>query len=132
MQKLLLLFFSLALSFNSYGEWTEISSNVKGDSYYINLETIKKINGYVNYWQLDDSASGLQSGEIYSAKSKIEINCIDEGMRMKGVIYYSENMGKGEIYFTDNSPPTDWGYPPPSSSYFKLLSFACDYVDWEN
>ena len=129
MKKLLVLLFSILISFNSYGEWTQISSNIKGDSYFINLETIKKRNGYVYYWQLDDLSSPLASGKVFSAKRKMEVNCIEEAMRTKVEHYYTGNMGKGKIYGTLDSPPTSWRYPPPSSSYFSILNYACDYLN---
>ena len=129
MKRLTILLFSLTLSFNSYGEWTEISSNVKGDSYHVNLETIQSRNGYVYYWQLDNSLAGLGSGEAFSAKSKMEIDCIEEAMRMKVIHYYTGNMGKGEIYLTDDSPSNVWQYPPPSSAYYYLMTFVCSIAD---
>ena len=55
MKKLLLLFFSLMLSFNSYGEWSYIGEDYNGESkYYIDLKTLRKIDDYVYYWNLID------------------------------------------------------------------------------
>ena len=34
------------LSFNSYGEWTKVNEDVGGDSYYIDFETVKEIDGF--------------------------------------------------------------------------------------
>jgi len=43
MKKLLVLLFSILISFNSYGEWTAVSESVDGDIAYIDYENIKKI-----------------------------------------------------------------------------------------
>ncbi|SVC22094.1 uncharacterized protein METZ01_LOCUS274948, partial [marine metagenome] len=39
MKKLLILLFSLMLSFNSYGEWMKVTENVDDDSYYIDFNS---------------------------------------------------------------------------------------------
>ena len=41
MKKLLLLLFSILISFNSYGEWEEVVESTDGDTYYIDKDTIK-------------------------------------------------------------------------------------------
>ena len=46
MKKLLLLLFSILISFNSYGEWTKVNMDVDSSSYYIDFATVKKIDGY--------------------------------------------------------------------------------------
>ena len=63
MKKLLLLLFSLMLSFNSYGEWTLTYEWDNGDSAYVDLETIKEINGYVYWWELKDVPSMMFGGD---------------------------------------------------------------------
>jgi hypothetical protein len=54
MKKLLVLLFSVMISFNSYGDWTDFGKTVDGTGWYINYDTIKKHNGYVYYWDLTD------------------------------------------------------------------------------
>ena len=59
MKKLLLLLFSLLLSFNSYGDWTKTSEDTDGDSFYIDFQTIKKLdNGNVIFWGMVDNLEG--------------------------------------------------------------------------
>jgi len=47
MKKLLListlLFSTLMFSTPSYGEWTKVSENVEGNSFYVDFERIKKL-----------------------------------------------------------------------------------------
>ena len=49
-----LLFSTLMFSTPSYGEWTEVSSNVYGDPFYVDFERIRKHGGYVYFWILTD------------------------------------------------------------------------------
>ena len=79
MKKLLLLLFSLLLSFNSYGEWTKVMEDDDGDSYYIDLNTIKKNDGYVYWWDFVNyvepydgfmSRTGFYQGDCEIGRSK--------------------------------------------------------------
>ena len=38
----------------SYAEWTKVNTSYNGDVLYVDLEGIKKRDGYVYYWQLFD------------------------------------------------------------------------------
>ena len=68
MKKLLILLFSILISFNSYGEWTLITTTDRGDSYFVDLETIKKQKAYVYYWELVDYVIPIQD-IAYSSKN---------------------------------------------------------------
>ena len=60
MKKLLLLLL-ISLSFSSYGEWTKTSEGDDGDSYYIDFQTIKKIdNGNVVFWVMVDTVEAIE------------------------------------------------------------------------
>ena len=54
MKKLLLLLISLLISFNSYGGWAYFGDNADGDTFYIDIETIKEHGGYVYWWRMID------------------------------------------------------------------------------
>ncbi|MBT5662761.1 MAG: hypothetical protein HOJ05_03580, partial [Alphaproteobacteria bacterium] len=54
MKKFLIFLFSIIVSFNSYGEWTKITKGVDGDSFYIDLDTIKENDGDVYWWGMAD------------------------------------------------------------------------------
>ena len=51
MKKLLILLFSILISFNSYGEWEEVAEGMNGDIYYLDKDSIKKHGGYVYFWE---------------------------------------------------------------------------------
>ena len=64
MKKLLILLFSILISFNSYGEWVEIGKNVNGDTFYLDMDTIKEHNGYVYWWSLSDYLKPIETGAM--------------------------------------------------------------------
>jgi len=58
MKKLLLLLFSLILSSNSYGEWTELWSETE-TTWHVDINTVKELDDLVYFWWMisDDEES---------------------------------------------------------------------------
>ena len=76
MKKLLILLFSLLISFNSYGEWTQVSKDINNNTYYIDYKKINSIAVLLNkldeleldYILFDDE---LIQSEIYIDLRKV-------------------------------------------------------------
>ena len=126
MKKLLLLLFSILISFNSYGEWTKVYTSTDAD-YYMDFETFKIREGYISYWQLIDLSMPMDDGNILSAVVRNKIDCSSEGMKSNPILYYSKEMGNGDLVMSSEVEPPSWSYPPPGSAYYALLGVACDY-----
>ena len=54
MKKLLILLFSILISFNSYGDWIELTKSETGDIFYVDKDRIKGNNGYVYWYHMRD------------------------------------------------------------------------------
>ena len=126
MKKLLILIFSLFISLNSYGEWTKVYTSTDAD-YYMDFETFKIREGYINYWQLIDLSMPMSNGEILSAVVRNKIDCSAEGMKSNPIHYYSKEMGNGDLVMSSEVEPPSFTYPPPGSAYYALIGVACDY-----
>ena len=127
MKKILILLFSLLISFNSYGEWTQVSENLSGDAfYYVDKETIKEGGRYVYWWDLGDSEKLI--GTSLSAKFYQEGDCAVHRYRTLSYVFYKQRMGKGESDI-DNPQNPEWTYPAPGSIEKDILDFVCDYVN---
>ena len=101
MKKLLLLLFSLILSFNSYGEWTEITKSAdNSDTLYIDINSIKERDGYVN--------------------------CSSMGFQYLQMTFYKHSMGSGESETI--TPPSGWHYASPDSVGEVMIDFVCKYL----
>jgi len=115
MKKLLLLLFSLTLSFNSYGEWAKLVT-IDNTSLYINLETLKERDGYVYYWLMDSmndkSSQGLLQGD-----------CDIKRFRILEEIDYYQPMAQGEGL--NQTVDDSWEYIPPNDTYSGFLDMAC-------
>ena len=69
MKKLLVLIFSILISFNTYGEWILVTGDDIADG-YIETDTITKQNEYVYFWILQNKHTrdkyGTMSAKIYT------------------------------------------------------------------
>ena len=109
----------------SFAEWRKLSSNDKG-SYYIHIESIRKTDGYVYYWELGDLFKPIKNSGILSVKTYNQADCKKFRINRLTFSFYKEPLGKG----SDDTfnPETEWLYPPPDSSLEEFLKFACEFV----
>ena len=126
MKKLLILLFSMLISFNSYANWELLIPDDVADG-YINKETIKESGGYVYFWilqnkHLPDEFPGM-SVEAYG-----QVDCNIDRMRFLTYIAYKEQMGRGEREeeYTPENP--EWDYVSPDTLGASYLNYVCDYV----
>jgi hypothetical protein len=139
MKKLVILLFSILISFNSHGEgfftnlldsfssssnktkWTKLYTDSAGDSVYIQKSSISKRNdGYVYYWEMTDHLKpfmGTMSSLLYT-----EGDCVAKRYKYLKNIQYSRSMGTGSElvnYTFDNT--LKWSYTPN-----KVLNYVCN------
>jgi hypothetical protein len=114
-KKLLLLLFSLILSFNSYGEWTIVLPG-NNASLYIDFETLEEREGFIYWWYMDSWSDG-------SAKSYAQGDCNLKGFKVNKRVNFSLPMGVGEGI--ENNVVSSWEYYQPNTGYEVLLNFIC-------
>ena len=115
MKKILLLLFSLILSFNSYGEWTNVLPG-NNASLYIDFKTLKERDGYIYWWYMDSWSEG-------SEQSYAQGDCNLKGFKVNKRVNFSLPMGEGEGIEKDIT--SSWEYYQPNSGYEILLNFIC-------
>ena len=115
MKKLLLLLFSLILSINSYGEWTNVLPG-NNASLYIDFKTLKEQDGYIYWWYMDSWREG-------SEQSYAQGDCNLKGFKVNKRVNFSLPMGEGEGIEKDIT--SSWEYYQPNSGYEILLNFIC-------
>ena len=126
MKKLLILLFSLLISFNSYGEWTKIVESTAGDTYHLDLDSFKENDGYVYYWKWDEylkpDITGTMGAIVYT-----QGNCKLNQTNALSVIFYTNPMlkGQGDPY----KPPVNWVYQTSGSVGKFILDYICDYIN---
>ena len=122
MKKLLILLFSILISFNSYGEWKHISTNVVGDNFYIEVDTIWERDGYIYFTFMTDflkPTEGMMSNQIYT-----QVDC--EILRSKFLTFtsYEQSMGKSKMHTM--TLPEQWRYPTPENVFYELIYYICN------
>ena len=126
MKKLLLLLFSLMISFNSYGDWKQIGTTSTDAPYYIDFEKIKSVDGYIYFWTLGDLLKPDKDGDL-SYISYHQGDCKISRKKILSENYYKQPMGRGNAETHTIKNPI-WEYPSLNSVGQDMLETACDFV----
>ena len=127
MKKLLILLFSILISFNSYGEWKQITVSLDGQhTHYVNVDTIKENNGYVYFWKLIDYLKRNEWGDM-SIMIYLQGDCGVTRHKILTFLPYDQPMGNGEFKQFDGDGK--WDYLLPNSVSEEVLNFVCNYVN---
>jgi len=125
MLKYLALILILLSSSTAYAEWTEVVENVDGSKLYVDVETIRKHDGYVYFWNLNDFLEPID--DSLSAVVYWQGDC--KIFKLLGLSFseHKEPMGEG-VGDIETIPDNEneWFYPAPNSSMYIVLDFVCD------
>ena len=91
---------------------------------YVDLERIRKHDGYVYFWELFDYGEPAKSGTL-SGKAYKKGDCKLFRYKILSDSYYNVPMGKGTSATSSNTPDKDWHYPPPNSISEGVLKRVC-------
>ena len=121
-----LVFSLLMFSSTSFADWTKVSENADGYTFYVDFERIRKHGGYVYFWSLDDYLKPNKSGYL-SDKVYQQGDCKLFRFKYLSFSFHKEPMGEGtgEI---ENKPDKEWNYPSPNSSIEEILKKVCRYA----
>ena len=122
MKKILVFLIFLSISFNVYSQWKFHSSSLKGETFYLHIDSIKSDDSYVYFWYLKNYLMPNKFGD-FSSKVYVQGDC--NNIRLKYLIYiwYSQPMGKGLGERSDEA--SEWEYPTSESVGIELLEEAC-------
>ena len=121
----LLLLALLGFSINGFAvNWKKVLIDRSGDSYYVDVDNIKKRNGLLYYSRLEDYVEP-KNGD-YSFVRKFKVDCTEKKRTWLSDTFYNQPMGMGRI--TGEINPKETSYPEPNSIGYVVMKFACDYV----
>ena len=105
-------------------EWQELDKKDDGETFYLALDSIKKVDGFINYWYMRDYADNEIMGPIRSEKILVQGDCSVQ--RINHLSHHVFKKPKGidiEMSF-DNEPP-EWQYVKPGTFGGWLLNLNC-------
>jgi hypothetical protein len=127
MTRLVLITLLLLSSGPAYAEWVSLGKSDAGMTIYVDPDTIRRKGDMVKMWYLFDSKTIEQSvaGRSYlSTKNQSEFDCAEERYRFLAWIYFSGNMGSGEVIF-NSFDEGKWMPVAPGSVTQSLWKVAC-------
>ena len=123
MKKLLILLFSIMISFNSLGEWVLSNDNDGGD-YYIDFDSLQIADDSLYIWTMRDMLRPNEYGTL-SMVAYSQEDCIMLRSKTLKVLFYNQNMGKGEVIDSVNVTNPEWDYNPPDSIGRNATQIIC-------
>ena len=120
-----LVFSLMMFSSTSYAEWTKVGVNVNGNTFYVDFAGIRKVDGYVYYWYLQDWLK--PNNGFLSGKSYFQGEC--RVFRVKYLSYVHHKQPMGRDTGDSNSPKNpECFYPPSNSVIDDILKKVCTTV----
>ena len=111
-------------SSTSFAGWTKVGKSVRGDTFYVDFERIRKVDGYVYWWRLTDYLKPTQFGDL-SSKVYHQGDCKLFRWKRLSASYHTQPMGEGQPSTTGVSKNQQWNYPPPNSVIETILKKVC-------
>ena len=131
MKKLLLiftlLFSTLVFSSPSYAGWTKVGENENGDIFYVDLDRIRKHDGYVYAWDLSNYLKPTKQGNL-SVKIYKQHDCKLVRFKHLSFSFHKQPRGRGS---GDVMKPVKevqgWQYPAPNNVSESILKSICSH-----
>lgn len=128
MKKLLLIsiiiFSTLIFASSSFADWTKVSQRLSGDTFYVDLEGIRKVDEYVYYWELSDFLK-LTKNRYLSAVFNKKGDCKLFRYKTLSFSAYKVPMGNATPSMTETLKNPQWEYPHPTSAFAVILKSVC-------
>ena len=119
---LLLLSPILIFSSPSYAKWTKVSEGV-AKIYYVDFGKIRRHDGYVYFWQLEDYLEPTKYG-ILSNKKYNKGDCKLFRYKSLSSVVHKQPMGRGWWRTSPRKKP-EWKYPQSDTVIELILKEVC-------
>ena len=114
---------TVVFSSQSNAEWTRVGNSDIGDVFYVDFERLRKHDGYVYGWSMNDLILGTSHGDMSFAKYQ-QSDCTLFRFKNLSYAFYQEPMGEGTPK-VENSSDDSWKYPLPNSVDEIILKQMC-------
>jgi hypothetical protein len=115
----------LFVSGSAFAEWLLITKSPKGETVYIDPATIRKDGDMRTFWRKAEYKDGGKYGDFFSGRSKVEINCKKEEIRMLSLATFSApNLG-GEMTMSEDYPNERFSAIAPGTINNTFMQLVC-------
>jgi hypothetical protein len=66
-----LVFSTVMFSSPSYSKWTKVDETANGNTYYVDFERIRKVDGYVYFWRMENW--------LEPTKDRLDVRILSDG-----------------------------------------------------
>jgi hypothetical protein len=126
----------LALAWTSgaaAADWVRLMSNVKGDSFSVDLDSESRSGDKITAWMKTNYANIHEnSGNKVSSSAVLYIyNCHDRSYAIKNIVFYSELELKGDVVSSSNTKDRLLEYSDvvPGSVVEEFHTVLCSSID---
>jgi len=132
---MLTLFFStlFASPAYAYADWEKVGNDTAGNTFYVDFERIRKVNGYVYYWELQSykypKETGILSNKIYVVKTYNQGDCEMFRLKALSVTKYSRPINEDVVWSSKTPSNPEWNYPIPNSVDEIMLKRVCKFAE---
>tara|TARA_Y100001934_G_C12047461_1_gene629122 strand:- start:329 stop:724 length:396 start_codon:yes stop_codon:yes gene_type:complete len=120
---LIALTFSAMFSSSSFSGWTEVLEDEAGNTYYVDFEKIRKIEGHIYVWSLLDRYRPNHVG-YFSTQIYWKIDCAVSRFKILRYSFHETRMGNGNGTPLIAKHPV-WVYPASNSSTELIVKSIC-------
>ena len=118
------LVFTVMFSSTSFAGWTKVVLDGSGNTHYVDLERIRKVDGFVYYWTLIDLSKPYEG--VLSIKKYTQGDCKLFRVRFLSDSFHKKPMGLGTAQvIKPKGENANWFYAPPNSSSESNLKQVC-------
>jgi surface-adhesin protein E len=110
----------------AFAEWAKMGETQSGITVYADLDTIRKQAHFAKWWELYDlKTKHTMAGDSFlSIKMQREFDCAEERTRTLAFLWYSGNMGSGEVVYS-SSDESKWDPVAPDTIDQTHWKFLC-------
>jgi hypothetical protein len=127
MKRLVLITLFVLSTGSAHAEWTFFATDGKGNTVYIDRDTVSRKGSLVRIWVLLDAMTvheTLEGVPFLSSRTLHQYNCEKERFRFLTFSLFSGNMASGQMVHSDHYI-LDWEPVPPKGSARRLLNWVC-------
>ena len=124
---IIVILINLIFTLNSYAKWTKVVELEDGISFYVDFERIKKVDGFIYWWDLTNYLKPTLYGHL-STKLYRQGDCKAFRYKFLRFYFYKKTMGDG-VGHVEDPEEKEWQYPHPNSAQSVILKSVCEYLN---